>query len=116
MEGEAADHAEAASGDSLVGRHQRLRRVLDRQQSTRRSDGVDCIHFARNTGIVCNEDRLCAGVIACSIFISSILRVSGRISMNTGIAPRSTTAFADETKVNDGTPQPLDTRVSLSSP
>jgi hypothetical protein len=29
--------------------------------------------------------------------------VSSRLSMNTGVAPRNTNAFAVETKVNDGT-------------
>ena len=42
------------------------------------------------------------GVIAASISRSSMFSVSGRISTNTGVAPRSTTALAVETKVKDG--------------
>src|SRR5437773_9648325 len=34
---------------------------------------------------------------------SSRLSVSGRLSMNTGLAPRSTNAFTVDTKVKDGT-------------
>jgi hypothetical protein len=45
---------------------------------------------------------LVRGVIAASISVSSMLQVSSRISTNTGVAPRSTNAFAVDTNVNDG--------------
>jgi hypothetical protein len=45
---------------------------------------------------------LVRGVIAASIRVSSIFNVSGLMSTNTGTARRRTTAFAVETKVNDG--------------
>jgi hypothetical protein len=38
-------------------------------------------------------------VIAASILVSSMLSVSARTSTNTGVAPRSTNAFAVETNV-----------------
>ena len=41
-------------------------------------------------------------MIASSISVSSRFSVSGRMSTNTGPAPRSTNALAVETKVNDG--------------
>ena len=40
--------------------------------------------------------------MAASSWVSSRLSVSGRMSMKTGVAPRSTTAFAVDTKVKDG--------------
>ena len=43
------------------------------------------------------------GVISASSRVSSRFSVSGRMSTNTGRAPRSTKALAVETKVNDGT-------------
>src|SRR5690242_2160672 len=42
------------------------------------------------------------GVIAASILVSSMFRVSSRTSTNTGTPPRSTNAFAVDTKVNEG--------------
>ena len=45
---------------------------------------------------------LVRGVIAASISDSSMLSVSGRMSTNTGTAPRRTNALAVETKVNEG--------------
>src|SRR3954463_10429970 len=42
------------------------------------------------------------GVTAASTRASSMLSVSGLMSTNTGTPPRSTTAFAVETKVKDG--------------
>lgn len=42
-------------------------------------------------------------VINCSSFASFRLNVSGRMSMKTGVAPRSTKALAVETKVKEGT-------------
>ena len=42
------------------------------------------------------------GVIAASISVSSMFSVSGRMSTNTGTAPRSAKALAVETNVNDG--------------
>ena len=41
-------------------------------------------------------------VTAASIFVSSIFSVSGRMSTKTGTPPRSTKAFAVETKAKDG--------------
>ncbi len=43
------------------------------------------------------------GVISRSRMASSRFKVSGRMSMKTGRAPRNTNAAAVETKVNDGT-------------
>ena len=40
--------------------------------------------------------------MAASISVSSMFSVSGRMSTNTGVAPRSTNALAVETNVNDG--------------
>jgi hypothetical protein len=42
------------------------------------------------------------GVMAASIRFSSRFKVSGRMSTNTGFAPKRTKAFAVETKVKDG--------------
>ena len=58
---------------------------------------------------------LVRGVISDSSRLSSMFRVSGRMSANTGVAPRSTYAFIDETKVNEGTITSSPARTSSSS-
>ena len=45
---------------------------------------------------------LVRGVIAASIRLSSMFRVSGRLSTKTGIAPSLTTALAVETNAYEG--------------
>ena len=42
------------------------------------------------------------GVINASILVSSKLNVSGRMSQNTGFAPRNKNAFTVDENVNDG--------------
>src|SRR5688500_18978838 len=62
---------------------------------------------------------LVRGVMAASIFDSSMLSVSSRTSTNTGTPPRSTNAFAVETKVNEGmmisSPGPMPARIAAIS-
>ena len=62
---------------------------------------------------------LVRGVIAASMRASSMLSVSGRMSTNTGVAPRRTNALAVETKVNDGmitsSPGPTPARIAVIS-
>ncbi len=57
--------------------------------------------------------------MAASIFVSSMFNVSGRMSTKTGVAPRSTNAFAVETNVNDGmmtsSPAPTPLRMAAIS-
>ena len=59
------------------------------------------------------------GVIAASILRSSMFSVSGRMSTNTGTPPRSTNAFAVETKVYDGmmtsSPGPMSASIAAIS-
>ncbi len=58
-------------------------------------------------------------VMAASILVSSMFRVSGRMSTKTGTPPRSTKALAVDTKVNEGmmtsSPGPTSQRMAAIS-
>jgi hypothetical protein len=85
-----------------VGRQQRLGRVLDHAATGAWRDRHDRVHLAADAGIVHRNDR--AGSIGDGCLDLPFVDVEGvgRMSTNTGTAPRKTKALAVETNVYDG--------------
>ena len=76
--------------------------VFDEHQTVACCDAADGFQVRRHPRVMATQMARVLEVIADSTRFSSRFNVSGRISTNTGIPPRSAMAFAVLTKVNDG--------------
>ena len=71
-------------------------------RDVRLDNDANCFALSEATDGAGAGARVVFGVIADSIFFSSMFIVSGRRSTKTGTAPRSAIAFAHDTNVNEG--------------
>ena len=93
------------SGRPRAGSEEPVGVVLDDRDAARPRDLEDRVHLAADAGVVHGDDRarLRGAIESPRAGFSSRFSVSGRMSANTGRAPRRTNAFAVETNVKAGT-------------